>query len=81
MLIISFHFILIKPLQERNYFAHFIDDEIGFHIGKVTCMNTHTHLKRSSGASYWDLNPGLSKLQRQTIIVSPSVNTLYIKCI
>ena len=37
------HLILIKPPRERNYFAHFIDDEIGSHGGEITYTHTHTH--------------------------------------
>lgn len=38
---ILFYFILIKPRQEKNYFAHCIDDKIGFHRGKA---NAHIHV-------------------------------------
>ena len=41
----EFQLILIKPLQEKNYFTHFIGDEIEFHRGEVTWTHTHAQSK------------------------------------
>ena len=52
--LIEFLLILIKPLQEKNHFAHFINDEIGFHRGEVTCtyIHTHTHTQKANGGTF-----------------------------
>lgn len=53
----DFTSILIKPHQEKNYFTHFIRDEIESHRGEVTW----THTRAQSTHTLYNLNPGLSK--------------------
>lgn len=68
--------------------SHFIDDEIEFHRGEVTCAHAHVytrahiHTHTANGGTCKNLDPGLSKLQSQTITASPRVqNSSYIKCV
>lgn len=81
--LIEFLLILIKPLQEKKHFTHFINDEIGFHRGEVTCTHIHTHTHKEQMGELSRIWTEVSqKLLSQTIIVSPSVyNISHTKCI
>lgn len=62
--------ILYTQFHSGKELFHFTYDEIGFPRGEVTCMHTQG---AKMGGTYKNLDPGLSKLQSQTITASPSV--------